>query len=56
MLVDAIGSGLGAIGTALTFAHAGWQGVYLLGAAVSLLALALWWATPGHMPTTTARV
>lgn len=42
MLFYAVGSGLGAIGTTVTYAHAGWRGVCLLGAAVSLLALLLW--------------
>jgi predicted MFS family arabinose efflux permease len=45
MLFYAVGSGLGAIGTTATYAHAGWQGVCLLGAAVSLLALLFWWIT-----------
>ncbi|ANN77488.1 hypothetical protein BAU07_10580 [Bordetella flabilis] len=45
MLFYALGSGLGAIGTTATYAHAGWQGVCLLGAVVSLLALLFWWAT-----------
>lgn len=50
MLFYAVGSGLGAIGTTVTFAHFGWQGVCLLGALVSLLALVFWWMTrqPGH--------
>ncbi|CCJ49579.1 MFS transporter [Bordetella parapertussis] len=50
MLFYAIGSGLGAIGTTAAYAHAGWRGVCLLGAAVSLLALLFWWATrrTGH--------
>ncbi|MFT4191028.1 MAG: MFS transporter [Comamonas sp.] len=42
MLFYAVGSGLGAIGATVTYAHAGWQGVCLLGAAVSLLALLFW--------------
>lgn len=42
MLFYAVGSGLGAIGTTVTYAHAGWQGVCLLGAIVSLLALLFW--------------
>lgn len=42
MLFYALGSGLGAIGTTVTYAHAGWQGVCALGAAVSLLALLFW--------------
>lgn len=47
MLFYAVGSGLGAIGTTATYAAVGWQGVCLLGAAVSLLALLFWWATRG---------
>ena len=43
MLFYAVGSGLGAIGTTVTYAHFGWQGVCLLGGAVSLLALVFWW-------------
>lgn len=49
MLFYAVGSGLGAIGTTVTYAHAGWQGVCLLGAAVSLLALCFWWVTRSGM-------
>ncbi|MGZ5198382.1 MAG: MFS transporter [Telluria sp.] len=45
MLFYAVGSGLGAIGTTATYAQAGWQGVCLLGAGVSLLALLFWWMT-----------
>lgn len=45
MLFYAVGSGLGAIGTTITYAYAGWQGVCLLGAAVSLTALLFWWLT-----------
>jgi len=45
MLFYATGSGLGAIATTVTYADAGWQGVCLLGAAVSLLALGFWWLT-----------
>lgn len=45
MLFYAIGSGLGAISTTVTYAHAGWQGVCLLGATVSLLALVFWTVT-----------
>lgn len=40
MLFYAMGSGLGALGTTAAYAHAGWQGVCLLGGFVSLLALA----------------
>ncbi len=52
MLFYALGSGLGAIGTTVTYAHAGWQGVCALGAAVSLLALLFWAIT---VNVTTAR-
>lgn len=45
MLFYAVGSGLGAIGSTITYAHAGWQGLCLLGAAVSLTALLFWWVT-----------
>lgn len=50
MLFYALGSGLGAIATTATYAHAGWQGVCALGAGVSLLALLFWWATLRCMP------
>lgn len=55
MLFYAVGSGLGAIGTTVTYAHAGWQGVCVLGAAVSLLALLFWWATQRMTPTAVAQ-
>ena len=45
MLFYAAGSGLGAIASTMAYARAGWQGVCQLGAAVSLLALLLWWWT-----------
>ncbi|WP_263070393.1 MFS transporter [Enterobacter huaxiensis] len=45
MLFYAVGSGLGAIGTTMAFAAAGWQGVCLLGGTVSLGALMFWWIT-----------
>lgn len=45
MLFYAAGSGAGAMSTTLTFAKAGWQGVCLLGAGISLLALIFWWLT-----------
>lgn len=50
MLFYAADSGLGAIATTVTYAHAGWQGVCALGAGVSLLALIFWWATLRCMP------
>ena len=49
MLFYAVGSGIGALGTTMTYACAGWPGVCLLGASVSLLALVFWWLTrPSH--------
>jgi len=45
MLFYAAGSGLGAISTTTIYAYAGWNGVCLLGAAVSLLALLYWLST-----------
>ncbi|WP_415820775.1 MFS transporter [Bordetella tumbae] len=45
MLFYAAGSGLGAISTTATYAYAGWQGVCVLGAAVSLSALLFWMIT-----------
>lgn len=45
MLFYAVGSGLGALGTTMTYDYAGWPGVCLLGASVSLLALVFWWLT-----------
>jgi len=42
MLFYAAGSGLGAISTTAIYAHAGWTGVCMLGAAVCLFALACW--------------
>jgi len=53
MLFYAVGSGLGAIGTTVTYAHFGWQGVCMLGALVSLLALAFWWITQRQLAETT---
>ncbi len=45
MMFYAVGSGLGAICTTVTYARFGWQGVCTLGASVSLLALVFWWVT-----------
>ncbi len=45
MMFYAVGSGLGAISTTVTYARFGWQGGCLLGASVSLLALVFWWVT-----------
>ncbi|WP_333849613.1 MFS transporter [Leclercia sp.] len=52
MLFYAVGSGLGAIGTTITWAHFGWQGVCMLGALVSLLALVFWWGTQRQLTET----
>lgn len=54
MLFYAVGSGLGAIGTTVTYAHFGWQGVCLLGAVVSLLALVFCWLTQRQVAETMA--
>lgn len=48
MMFYAVGSGLGAIATTATYAHFGWQGVCLLGALTSLLALVFWAVTLTH--------
>ncbi|KVC48416.1 hypothetical protein WI72_28895 [Burkholderia ubonensis] len=45
MLFYSVGSGLGAIASTLVYARAGWTGVCVLGAAVSVAALAFWAAT-----------
>lgn len=45
MLFYSAGSGFGAIASTLTYAHAGWTGVCMLGAAVSVAALGVWAAT-----------
>ncbi|AJX13980.1 MFS transporter [Burkholderia ubonensis] len=45
MLFYSVGSGLGAIASTLVYARAGWAGVCVLGAAVSVVALAFWAAT-----------
>lgn len=45
MLFYAVGSGAGAMGTTITYAHAGWIGVCILGAGISFLALLFWAAT-----------
>ncbi|MFW1773355.1 MFS transporter [Acinetobacter seifertii] len=45
MLFYAVGSGLGAISTTVTYDYAGWLGVCTLGASVSCLALLFWWIT-----------
>ncbi|AOI72794.1 MFS transporter [Burkholderia ubonensis] len=45
MLFYSVGSGLGAIASTLVYARVGWAGVCVLGAAVSVAALAFWAAT-----------
>ena len=47
MLFYAAGSGLGASADTAMYAWAGWDAVSLLGAAISLAALAFWWFTRG---------
>jgi predicted MFS family arabinose efflux permease len=54
MLFYAVGSGTGAIASTAVYAHAGWSGVCILGAAVSLAALvfsASTWARPRRSTT-----
>ncbi|KAB0635412.1 MFS transporter [Burkholderia latens] len=45
MLFYSAGSGIGAIASTMTYAHAGWLGVCALGAAVSVVALVVWAVT-----------
>jgi len=45
MLFYAVGSGLGAMASTQVYAYAGWTGVCLLGAGISLAALLFWRAT-----------
>ncbi|MDX6010451.1 MFS transporter [Cupriavidus necator] len=55
MLFYAAGSGLGAIATTAVYEAAGWRGVCVLGAVVSLLALMFWAATRRFMPAQAAQ-
>lgn len=50
MLFYSVGSGLGAMATTLVYDSAGWTGVCMLGAAVSLSALIFWGITLRMMP------
>jgi predicted MFS family arabinose efflux permease len=50
MIFYTIGSGLGAIASTIMYANAGWTGVCLSGAGVSLLALVFWGLTLQYMP------
>ncbi|MFJ2987619.1 MFS transporter [Collimonas sp. NPDC087041] len=52
MLFYAVGSGVGAILSTTVYAAAGWNGVCILGASISLLALLFWKLTLRHMPKT----
>lgn len=54
MLFYATGSGLGAVAATATYAASGWMGVCVLGASVSLTALAFWAATLRAIPVTAA--
>lgn len=54
MLFYATGSGLGAVAATATYAALGWMGVCVLGASVSLTALAFWAATLRAIPVTAA--
>ena len=45
MVFYSVGSALGAISSTAVYAHAGWSGVSMLGAAFSAFALLLWGAT-----------
>ncbi|HGF6560866.1 MULTISPECIES: MFS transporter [unclassified Providencia] len=45
MMFYAVGSGLGAVSSTWIYAHAGWNGVCLLGVGVSAFALIFWWLT-----------
>ena len=47
MVFYSVGSAVGAITSTLVYARAGWTGVCLLGAAISLAAL-LFWAVTDH--------
>jgi len=45
MIFYAIGSGIGSIASTTTYAHWGWTGVCILGAAICCAAIAWWWVT-----------
>nr|WP_244523641.1 MFS transporter [Bosea sp. BIWAKO-01] len=50
MVFYSVGSALGSIASTMVFARAGWIGVCVLGAAISLSALLFWAATRRHQP------
>lgn len=54
MLFYAVGSGIGAIAATGVYAFAGWHGVCLLGAVVSLAGLLFWAWSLRHMPASAA--
>ncbi|WP_210338449.1 MFS transporter [Bradyrhizobium genosp. L] len=54
MVFYSIGSGLGAIGSTMAYATAGWIGVCTLGAAISACALLFWIITVSRMPVAAA--
>lgn len=54
MVFYSLGSAIGAISSTLAYAHSGWSGVSMLGAAFSVSALFIW-ATTLHLPTRTGK-
>ncbi|MGO4736107.1 MFS transporter [Bosea sp. 2KB_26] len=50
MVFYSLGSALGSIASTMVYARAGWIGVCVLGATISLLALLFWAATRRHQP------
>lgn len=50
MVFYSIGSALGAIGSTMIYAHAGWNGVCAMGATLSAVALLFWYFTRHIMP------
>ncbi|WP_266158327.1 MFS transporter [Dyella silvatica] len=50
MMFYAVGSGAGAISSTMVYAYAGWNGVCLLGAAISALACVFWLGSKQLMP------
>jgi predicted MFS family arabinose efflux permease len=54
MTFYSIGSGVGSIASTSVYAHAGWTGVSILGATISILAFIFWMLTIKYTATTTA--
>ncbi|KFC74121.1 DeoR family transcriptional regulator, glycerol-3-phosphate regulon repressor [Bosea sp. LC85] len=50
MVFYSVGSALGSIASTMVYARAGWIGVCVLGASISLVALLFWAATRRHQP------